>query len=542
MMHADCDSPFLRRWDQDHVRLPQARGSFQQRTMRRPSVIACLVLAVFLTHQCLGGSGQSVVAFTTQSPKLSAAKVSQHIQLRQLTTSLSSSFYPRNTKGNFWGGLPSNQVVEGIDSIPASKRLIKSVTVADVATAAGVSLAQAKQDCRLLAAALESSAKTRENTLMIVNSDGELVFAFPLNVKAALERASPAYKWRTELQPLLSYVFQISFGISLLVSLAPPSPYWVPFFFFSFWVELMESVLLCTLVYRNPNERLHERQIQKAATYIRSQGGAVIAEQLLPFLLKDVPSAPADGDLSPYANDRRVLSIVEQLHGEIQVTGSGYIVYTFPELQTTAATPANAFVAPFLFVEKALPTMFAVSSGAQPEDSTVRRWFFEDRDFFKAWTRGIENNDSRPGYHCVNSDPASLQEQELEIIDCDVFPGLVRYLGFISLYASLLIYCGTLPPSALYPLSLAYAVLFNLTPVLRWVYLKWETTQITQRNERRKKWQAALSSQSSSLQRKLQSSRQYKTKIRYVDTSKDIIYDTTTGSAAKILQEQREKS
>jgi hypothetical protein len=501
--------------------------------------------------QAFGGNEQSVLAFTAPSPKLSAAKVSQHIHSRQLTTSLSSAFYQRSIKGNFWGGLPSNQVVEGIDSIPGSNRRTKSVTAADVATAAGVSLSEAKQDCMLLAAALASS-KERENTSMVVNSDGELVFTFPLNVQAALERASPAYKWRTELQPLLSYVFQIAFGITLFASLAPPPSFlfvWVLFYYNPLRLEILESVLPCTLVYRNPNGRLDELQLQKAAAYIRSQGGAVIAEQLLPFLLKQVPSPPeSEGDLPSYANERRVSSIVEQLGGELQVTESGHIVYTFPELRTTAAAPTNAltgvFVAPFIFAQKALSTMFTASSAAEPEDSTTPKWFFEGRDFFKAWTAGIKNNGDGRGYNCVDSDPAPLQEQELEIIDCAVFDSYVRFLGLLLLLGSALNTLCYSDESVLYPLSLVYAVLLNVTPIVRWVYLKWETTQISQRNEWRKQWQAVLSSPSSSLQRKLQSAQKYQTKMQYVDTSKDIVYDTTTGSAEKIMQEceQREKS
>jgi hypothetical protein len=133
-------------------------------------------------------------------------------------------------KAPFWPKLPSNQVLEGIDVLPRNNKSpwSKTVTVADVATAAEVPLDQAKSDCFLLAATLASRAEERGATSISVSADGELLFSFAAPVQVALERCSSAYRWRltwqNEICLKLTHALRVSFGANKRFFSRRPEP------------------------------------------------------------------------------------------------------------------------------------------------------------------------------------------------------------------------------------------------------------------------------------------------------------------------------
>lgn len=79
------------------------------------------------------------------------------------------------------------------------------------------------------------------------------------------------------------------------------------------------------------------------AAVIRRSGGAVVAEQLAPYL--DVPAPPdptayAVGGASPLTvnvDESFVLPALTRLNGRPEVTPNGDIVYVFPDLMTSAS-------------------------------------------------------------------------------------------------------------------------------------------------------------------------------------------------------------
>jgi hypothetical protein len=81
----------------------------------------------------------------------------------------------------------------------------------------------------------------------------------------------------------------------------------------------------------NPNAELEERRWQQIAGVIRNNGGAVVAEQIAPYL-DDI----GEGYAREYED--YMLPVLTRFNGQPVVSPEGQIVYHFPELQTTAAS------------------------------------------------------------------------------------------------------------------------------------------------------------------------------------------------------------
>jgi hypothetical protein len=312
----------------------------------------------------------------------------------------------------------------------------------------------------------------------------------------------------------------------------------------------LESVYSYLFGDGNPNAGLEERRLALVASLIRQNNGAVTAEQLAPFC-DDAPS-PATLEDSTFADETYVLPIVSALGGEPIVTDDGDIVYVFPELQTTSVST----------------TMFPVQKQSNSRESIVlkragMKLSASARDIIKVLnyngisTRGvIEKSDlirlledalppltPAQEVEILDSDPSVLQEQEIKFsIAPDLNKFLAGALGAVNLGGAL--YLGNLLseiatygyrlPSyfgvvqTLYPFLLGYAVLFNILPVLRNVYIKSQNNAIRTRNERRRSWRTAMAgaiSSSNRIAEKLKSAQQFQTKMRKINSS-DVVYDT----------------
>lgn len=81
---------------------------------------------------------------------------------------------------------------------------------------------------------------------------------------------------------------------------------------------------------------------RRIAAVIRRSGGAVVAEQLAPYL--DVPAPPdptayaagGSNPLTAVVDEGFVLPVLTRLNGRPEVTPQGDIVYVFPDLMTSA--------------------------------------------------------------------------------------------------------------------------------------------------------------------------------------------------------------
>jgi hypothetical protein len=425
----------------------------------------------------------------------------------QPSTELSSFFTSKDRRNWSWEELPSDQVLEAIESLPRNSRnaQIKSVVVADVATAAGVSLDRAEKECFLLAAALGSSMEDEGRTSIFVTADGELVFSFAAPVQTELERASKAYQlqqvWKSQIWPKLFHFLRLSFGAAYYSTLVVAYVYLVlgearapeeillsPWLlvvivtmlyfakygpvFFSIPREL-ESVFSHVFGEGNPNERIHEQQLQKASTYIRGQGGAVVAEQLVPFLLESIPRPSTFTEQASV--QASVLAIVRQFQGKPLVAENGDTVYFFPALQVSMQ-------------KKSAVTMVSTT------------------------------------------DRSMLQEQEY-MVDID---------GNIDSFTAQM-YLLRWSPLALWttkyhlpePLT-GLIFLFNVFRGIRCSYNQRENEQIQRRNDWRKQWHFASESW---LKRKVQSANEFRTEMKRIDDVDDTVYETANSSVATNKEE-----
>ena len=96
----------------------------------------------------------------------------------------------------------------------------------------------------------------------------------------------------------------------------------------------------------DPNRGIETARLRAAAAVIRESGGAVVAEQLAPFV-DDAPEPNLDDDAGggggAYVDEGFVLPIVSQLGGEPVVSGDGNaIVYRFSDLQLSAESTLEA--------------------------------------------------------------------------------------------------------------------------------------------------------------------------------------------------------
>lgn len=296
----------------------------------------------------------------------------------------------------------------------------------------------------------------------------------------------------------------------------------------------------------NPNQAIEEKRLTLAANMIRNNNGAVTAEQLAPFC-DDAPK-PDMGEENAYVDERFVLSIVTQLSGEPQVTEDGDIVYIFPDLQVSAASSVSSYLPR---TDTSAMTLKRAGMGKDATAAEINtllringistRGALEKEDLIKLLEKALPPATRAEEAEVMGDDTSVLQEQEYQFSlapDNNRFLaaglGVVNLLGALYLGGQLNAYAmyGVKLPAAfgvvqsLYPLLFAYAILFNVIPVVRSFWIKQQNGQIQERNQRRRLWQTALSSGMGRVNRKLQSAKKLGTKMKKLG-SKDIYFDTS---------------
>lgn len=264
----------------------------------------------------------------------------------------------------------------------AVERLDYRVTVGDVASQAGLEINFAEQG--LLALASQAGGHLQ------VAESGEVVYLFPQNFRDILRNKDFRLRlkeWWEKVWRVLFYLIRISFGIVLIVLIllaivaiialtiaanssrddndrgSSSGDFSMPTFWFTpdfYWIFLpdynerryderrsssdlnfLEAVFSFLFGDGNPNVNLEEKRWKTIASVIRNHRGAVIAEQIAPYL--DELGAGFDKEYEQY-----MLPVLTRFGGSPEVSPEGQLVYRFPTLQTTVEQQRTRSIPAFL--------------------------------------------------------------------------------------------------------------------------------------------------------------------------------------------------
>lgn len=318
----------------------------------------------------------------------------------------------------------------------------------------------------------------------------------------------------------------------------------------------LESVFSYVFGDGDPNGDVEERRLALVAEMIRSHGGAVTAEQLAPFC-DDIPMPNiADGKLGEektYVDESFVLPIVSQLDGVPQVTEDGDIVYTFPELMTSASSSRESRMDSAEMKRLRRESRILRLAGLE-EDAPTRnikmlldmngirtQGALERSDLIDILEKVLPEEEST--YMDLDvDDPTLLLEREYKFsLASSLQTILAGALGVVNLGGAL--YLGNLLgqyalygvrlPSYMglvqqfFPFLLGYAVLFNVIPLVRNFSIQRKNEQIRQRNQRRRTWKEFLENKAGGIKRKLVAASRMGQRLKQLGSgSRDIVFDT----------------
>ncbi|MBD2448280.1 hypothetical protein H6G76_14110 [Nostoc sp. FACHB-152] len=399
------------------------------------------------------------------------------------------------------------------------------VTVGDVATQAGLNIAEAGQGLLTLAADAGGHLQVAES--------GDIVYQFPQNFRAILRNKYFQLKlqeWWQKVWGIIFYLIRISFGIFLVLSIAlititifiiitaansdrdsdnrGGSFSGGGFFFFPdlFWyfspnyydtrhqqrrqesrqtseLNFFEAVFSFLFGDGNPNAKLEERRWQEIAAVIRNQRGAVVAEQIAPYL----------DDLGPgYKQEYEdyMLPVLLRFNGQPRVSSEGQIVYYFPELQIRASKKGRQSIQAYL---EEFPWRFSMASSGQ--------------------------NMLSAGLGVLNFVGALVLGNLLR--DGVVAAQLGGLVAFVQ---------------GIYWLLLAYGIGFLGVPLVRYFWIQWRNQKIAQRNRDRLSRARLLTEPDATLQQKIDFAHQFAAET--VIENKDLVYSTETD----LLDQEIERS
>lgn len=415
----------------------------------------------------------------------------------------------------------------------AVEKLGYRVTSGDVAVQAGMDVNVAQQ--QLLALASDAGGHLQ------VAESGEIAFQFPKNFRAVLRNKFWRLKWQEWWQKvwrILFYLIRISFGLLLIASIVlifvsimiimmalnssrdddsgggnsgGSGMIFMPRFWFSpdlFWffywdygspsyqrqqrtrssqrnqINFLEAVFSFLFGDGNPNANLEERRWQSIATVIRNNQGAVIGEQIAPYLDQIRPSE--------FEYEDYMLPVLTQFNGRPEVSPEGELVYHFPDLQTTA-----------------------VSSKPQPVSSYLKEklWRFSQASSGQLILAG--------GLGVVN------------IVGAVILGALLREGTIAQQIGGLVAFVDVI-----YPLLFGYGIGFLLVPLVRYLWLKGRNAKVENRNQQRQERAIALNQADQTIQQKLNYARQFTAEM--VIKREDLAYTTETDLIEQEL-EQSEK-
>ncbi|HEY9749200.1 MAG TPA: hypothetical protein V6C63_11010 [Allocoleopsis sp.] len=416
----------------------------------------------------------------------------------------------------------------------AVEKLDYRVTVGDVAAQAGLDINLAQQG--LLALASDAGGHLQ------VAESGEIVYLFPKNFRNVLRNKFFRLRlkeWWAKVWRILFYLIRISFGIVLLVSIALivvaiaiivtamnssrdndngndsggggaiflPNFWVTPDFFWIFspnyydydrpyerrrrrsldgeakQLNFLEAIFSFLFGDGNPNANLEERRWQTIGTVIRNHRGAVVAEQIAPYL-------DEVGQGYGYEYEDFMIPVLSRFNGRPEVSPEGGIVYHFPELQTTAAQNRSRSVPAYL---EENPWRFSAAGSGQ----IILAIGLGSLNFIGALVLG------------------SL------LADGTVTAELGGFVAFVQ---------------SIYWLLLGYGTAFLAVPLGRYFWIQWRNGQIASRNQNRRQRVLRLNQAEPELQRKLAYAEQFAAET--VVSDKDLAYTTETD----LLEQEAERS
>ncbi|MBD2464842.1 hypothetical protein H6G89_27960 [Oscillatoria sp. FACHB-1407] len=405
----------------------------------------------------------------------------------------------------------------------AVEKLDYRVTVGDVASQAGLDIKVAEQG--LLALASEAGGHLQ------VSDTGEIAYLFPRNFRSVLQSKYfrlRLQEWWNKVWKLLFYLIRISFGILLIASIvliiaaitiilialnssrdgegdrrddSGGGFIFFPRFWFGpdlFWVfypdyydrrsyrrqhfhrdsdgnrmNFLESIFSFLFGDGNPNADLEDRRWRTIATVIRNNRGAVVAEQIAPYL--DDLGSGFDREYESF-----MLPVLSRFNGRPEVSPDGQIVYHFPELQVTATESRATSVSAYL--REAL-------------------WRFSE----------------------ANAGQISVA----------IGLGVLNLAGAITL--GVLLADGTIAAeigglvafvSGIYWVLLGYGIAFLTVPLVRYFWIKWRNRKVEARNSDRQERAMLLNEGGEDLERKLSYAHQFAAQT--VVTASNLAYTTET--------------
>jgi len=312
----------------------------------------------------------------------------------------------------------------------------------------------------------------------------------------------------------------------------------------------LESIFSYIFGDGNPNQGIEEKQLQLVSDLIRENNGAVTAEQLAPFIVSEELRSPDSSidDLNSirYVDESFVLPIVTKLNGEPQVTEDGDIVYIFPEMQVSAQSDVERQLARAGLPSDASASMIKealVAKGVTPrafirgiERKDVlalfqkNQFLFED-DYDEEEDQTFDLLQEREYKFSLASDTNKLLAGGLGALNL----GGALYLG--NLLSQVAMYGVRLPSyyglvQSAFPLLLGYAVLYNVIPAARNLYITNKNKEIGERNAIRRKWRTqVLTSTAGRIARKLKEAKKMGRKMKQLGSgSSDVIFDTKQSS------------
>ena len=400
------------------------------------------------------------------------------------------------------------------------------VTVGDVAAHAGLDLNLAQQG-------LVSLAADAGGHLQVADT-GEIVYLFPKQFQTILRNKY----WRLRLKArwekvwrVLFYLIRISFGIILVLSILVMvvaiaaiiialnssrdnqrggysergygggfyPRFWVGtdlFWFFSpnytahqrqrrpnygraKEMNVLEAIFSFLFGDGNPNFDLEERRWREIGAVIQNHGGAVIAEQIAPYL--DTKATSSD-------DEDYMLPVLTRFNGYPEVTPQGEMVYYFPDLQVMANQRRRQPVSDYL---REQPWRFSKAESGQ----ILLAIGLGAANFILALVLG------------------SLLQQ-----------GAAQLGGLVAFVASI------------YWLLLGYGIAFLTVPLIRYFWIQGQNRRIEARNRQRQARTVALQQASPSLRQKLAYARQFASEKVIGD--RDITYSTETD----LLEQEHQRS
>jgi hypothetical protein len=411
----------------------------------------------------------------------------------------------------------------------AVEQLGYRVTVGDVAAKAGLDVNFAQRELLTLASEAGGNLQVAES--------GDIAYLFPNNFRDILRNKFlrlQLQEWWQKIWRILFYLIRISFGIVLVASIllifvaitillsssdsnngggggegGGGGGRGGGFFFFPyFWNDLLwifywnhdepyyqqrsrltgqkpemsflEAVFSFIFGDGNPNYNLEERKWSDIATAIRNNRGAVVAEQIAPYL---------DNLGQGYAREYEeyMLPALARFDGRPEVSPQGQIVYHFPQLQTTASERNSQPVAAYL---REMLWRFSNASSGQIMLAA--------------------------GLGAVNLVGALVLGNLLS--NSAIASG---FIGFVS---------------AIYPMLLIYGVGFLAIPLIRYFWIQWKNSRIEARNQERQQRAMLLNQPDANLLQKLAYAREFA--AENVLTGEDLAYTTET----ELTQQELEQS